>query len=74
MKRAMKKSYFIFYKGKVDKSELNKIYQNHLNSRRRDSKPSGAEELWERLQYLWKVVFWAAFLSLQVDHYTCVKN
>ncbi|XP_010133244.1 PREDICTED: acyl-CoA synthetase family member 4 [Buceros rhinoceros silvestris] len=42
--------------GKVDKSELNKIYQNHLNSRRRDSKPSGAEELWERLQYLWKSV------------------
>ncbi|CAN0047837.1 unnamed protein product [Bubo scandiacus] len=42
--------------GKVDISELNKIYQNHLNSRRRDSKPSGAEELWERLQYLWKSV------------------
>uniref|UniRef100_A0A8B9G7U7 Beta-alanine-activating enzyme n=1 Tax=Amazona collaria TaxID=241587 RepID=A0A8B9G7U7_9PSIT len=40
--------------GKVDMSELNKIYQNHLNSRRRDSKLSGAEELWERLQYLWK--------------------
>ncbi|NXX93900.1 ACSF4 enzyme, partial [Centropus bengalensis] len=40
--------------GKVDISELNKIYQNHLNSRRRDSKLSGAEELWERLQYLWK--------------------
>ncbi|NWH87482.1 ACSF4 enzyme, partial [Aegithalos caudatus] len=42
--------------GKVDISELNKIYQNHLNSRRRDSKLSDAEELWERLQYLWKVV------------------
>ncbi|RMC14088.1 hypothetical protein DUI87_09176 [Hirundo rustica rustica] len=42
--------------GKVDISELNKIYQNHLNSRRRDSKPSDAEELWERLQYLWKSV------------------
>ncbi|XP_051472492.1 beta-alanine-activating enzyme isoform X2 [Apus apus] len=42
--------------GKVDKSELNKIYQNHLNSRRRDSELSGAEELWERLQYLWKSV------------------
>ncbi|NWH69609.1 ACSF4 enzyme, partial [Piaya cayana] len=40
--------------GKVDISELNKIYQNHLNSRKRDSKLSGAEELWERLQYLWK--------------------
>ncbi|NWR91018.1 ACSF4 enzyme, partial [Furnarius figulus] len=51
-----KKSYFIFYKGKVDISELNKIYQNHLNSRRRDSKLSDAEELWERLQYLWKSV------------------
>ncbi|NWX45686.1 ACSF4 enzyme, partial [Steatornis caripensis] len=42
--------------GKVDISELNKIYQNHLNFRRRDSKLSGAEELWERLQYLWKSV------------------
>ncbi|NXU53145.1 ACSF4 enzyme, partial [Turnix velox] len=42
--------------GKVDISELNKIYQNHLNSRRRDSELSGAEELWERLQYLWKSV------------------
>ncbi|NWV40964.1 ACSF4 enzyme, partial [Grantiella picta] len=42
--------------GKVDISELNKIYQNHLNSRRRDSKLSDAEELWERLQYLWKSV------------------
>ncbi|NXD75986.1 ACSF4 enzyme, partial [Halcyon senegalensis] len=42
--------------GKVDISELNKIYQKHLNSRRRDSKLSGAEELWERLQYLWKSV------------------
>ncbi|NXI40950.1 ACSF4 enzyme, partial [Galbula dea] len=42
--------------GKVNISELNKIYQNRLNSRRRDSKLSGAEELWERLQYLWKSV------------------
>nr|XP_021388345.1 beta-alanine-activating enzyme [Lonchura striata domestica] len=42
--------------GKVDTSELNKIYKNHLNSRRRDSKLSDAEELWERLQYLWKSV------------------
>ncbi|XP_074444234.1 beta-alanine-activating enzyme isoform X1 [Larus michahellis] len=42
--------------GKVDISQLNKIYQNHLNSRRRDSKLSDAEELWERLQYLWKSI------------------
>ncbi|NWX99483.1 ACSF4 enzyme, partial [Nothoprocta ornata] len=42
--------------GKVDVSELNKIYQSHLNCRRRDSKLRGAEELWERLQYLWKSV------------------
>ncbi|NWW78922.1 ACSF4 enzyme, partial [Climacteris rufus] len=42
--------------GKVDTSELNKIYQNHLNSRRRDNKLSDTEELWERLQYLWKSV------------------
>ncbi|XP_044873883.1 beta-alanine-activating enzyme isoform X7 [Mauremys mutica] len=40
--------------GKIDVSELRKIYSNHLNSRRHDSKLSGAEELWERLQYLWK--------------------
>lgn len=52
-----KKSHFIFHKGKVDISELNKIYHYHLNSRRRDSKLSGVEELWKRLQYLWKVVF-----------------
>ncbi|NWJ07217.1 ACSF4 enzyme, partial [Crypturellus undulatus] len=42
--------------GKVDLSELNKIYQSHLNCRRRDSKLRGAEELWERLKYLWKSV------------------
>ncbi|XP_048798966.1 beta-alanine-activating enzyme isoform X4 [Lagopus muta] len=42
--------------GKVDISELNKIYHYHLRSRRRDSKLSGAEELWERLQYLWKSI------------------
>ncbi|NXR69928.1 ACSF4 enzyme, partial [Rhadina sibilatrix] len=49
--------------GKVDISELNKIYQNHLNSRRRDSKLSDAEELWERLQYLWKSVLGLPFDS-----------
>ncbi|KAM9143776.1 beta-alanine-activating enzyme isoform 3-T4 [Pangshura tecta] len=42
--------------GKIDVSELHKIYSNHLNSRRHDSKLSGADELWERLQYLWKSV------------------
>ncbi|NXG79267.1 ACSF4 enzyme, partial [Baryphthengus martii] len=42
--------------GKVDISELNKIYQKHLNFRRRGNKLSGAEELWERLQYLWKSI------------------
>ncbi|XP_062348793.1 beta-alanine-activating enzyme isoform X3 [Cinclus cinclus] len=42
--------------GKVDICELNKIYQNHLISRRRDNKLSDAEELWERLLYLWKSV------------------
>ncbi|NXN08898.1 ACSF4 enzyme, partial [Indicator maculatus] len=42
--------------GKVDVSELNKTYQKHLSCRRRDSKLSGAEDLWARLQYLWKAV------------------
>lgn len=58
MQKSNKKNHTLFStKGKVDISELNKIYHYHLRSRRRDSKLSGAEELWERLQYLWKVVF-----------------
>ncbi|NXR10332.1 ACSF4 enzyme, partial [Semnornis frantzii] len=42
--------------GKVNVSELNKIYQKHRSCRRRDSKLSGAEDLWASLQYLWKDV------------------
>ncbi|NXX42877.1 ACSF4 enzyme, partial [Tricholaema leucomelas] len=42
--------------GKVDVSELNKIYQKHGSCRRRDSKLRGAEDLWASLQYLWKAV------------------
>ncbi|XP_074848914.1 beta-alanine-activating enzyme isoform X3 [Carettochelys insculpta] len=48
--------------GKIDVSELNKIYSNHLKSRRHENKLSGAEELWERLQSLWK-----SLLSLPDD-------
>ncbi|XP_015281810.1 PREDICTED: acyl-CoA synthetase family member 4 isoform X2 [Gekko japonicus] len=40
--------------GKVDVSELNKIYSSHLNSRRSDRKLNKKEELWERLQGFWK--------------------
>ncbi|XP_053113285.1 beta-alanine-activating enzyme isoform X2 [Hemicordylus capensis] len=39
--------------GKIDVSELNKIYSSHLSSRRCDRKLS-KKELWERLQCLWK--------------------
>ncbi|XP_009901032.2 beta-alanine-activating enzyme [Dryobates pubescens] len=42
--------------GKVDVSELNRTYQQHLSCRRRDRKLSGTEDLWARLQYLWKAV------------------
>ncbi|XP_038254641.1 beta-alanine-activating enzyme isoform X1 [Dermochelys coriacea] len=55
--------------GKIDVSELSKIYSNHLNSRRHDSKLSGAEELWERLQYLWK-----SLLSLPDDSPSISKD
>ncbi|NXN98276.1 ACSF4 enzyme, partial [Rhinopomastus cyanomelas] len=42
--------------GKVDLLGLHQIYQSRVDSRRRDSEPSGAEDLWEGLQYLWKSV------------------
>ncbi|XP_056187959.1 beta-alanine-activating enzyme isoform X2 [Falco biarmicus] len=67
--------------GKVDISELNKIYQNHLNSRRRDSKLSGAEELWERLQYLWKAIDldlgeikWEKNLGDRIESSACISK
>ncbi|XP_030778063.1 beta-alanine-activating enzyme isoform X2 [Rhinopithecus roxellana] len=39
--------------GKIDVSELNKIYLNYLNLKS-ENKLSGKEDLWEKLQYLWK--------------------
>uniref|UniRef100_A0A803T0E7 Aminoadipate-semialdehyde dehydrogenase n=1 Tax=Anolis carolinensis TaxID=28377 RepID=A0A803T0E7_ANOCA len=42
------------YLGKIDVSELNTIYSNYLSSRRNDAKLSEKEELWQRLQCLWK--------------------
>lgn len=48
---------FLFHKGKVDVSELSRMYQRHGGCRRRDSELRGAEDLWASLQYLWKVVF-----------------
>lgn len=47
--------------GKIDVSELNKIYLKHLNSKPAN-KLHGKEELWRKLQYLWKCV-----LSLPED-------
>ncbi|XP_006113560.2 beta-alanine-activating enzyme [Pelodiscus sinensis] len=55
--------------GKIDISELSKIYSNHLNSKRHDSKLSGAEELWEKLQFLWK-----SLLSLPDDSHSISKE
>lgn len=40
--------------GKIDVTELNKIYSSYLNFRRNNSKLCNKEELWERLQCLWK--------------------
>ncbi|XP_067993835.1 beta-alanine-activating enzyme isoform X3 [Melanerpes formicivorus] len=42
--------------GKVDVSELNRTYQQHLSCRRRGRKLSGTQELWARLQYSWQAV------------------
>ncbi|XP_055485176.1 beta-alanine-activating enzyme isoform X1 [Psammomys obesus] len=47
--------------GKIDASELNKIYVDYINSQPRN-KLHGKEELWEKLQYLWKSI-----LSLPED-------
>nr|XP_017513911.1 beta-alanine-activating enzyme isoform X1 [Manis javanica] len=47
--------------GKIDVSELNKIYLNYINLKS-ECKLSGKEELWENLQHLWKCV-----LSLSED-------
>ncbi|KAM9678464.1 beta-alanine-activating enzyme isoform 3-T5 [Trichechus inunguis] len=47
--------------GKIDVSELNKIYLNYMNLKS-DCKLNGKEELWGKLQHLWKSV-----LSLSED-------
>ncbi|XP_032256315.1 beta-alanine-activating enzyme isoform X1 [Phoca vitulina] len=41
--------------GKIDVSELNKIYLNYLNLKS-ECKLNGKEELWGKLQYLWKSI------------------
>ncbi|XP_008585635.1 PREDICTED: acyl-CoA synthetase family member 4-like, partial [Galeopterus variegatus] len=40
---------------KIDVSELNKIYLNYINVKS-ENKLNGKEELWEKLQYLWKSI------------------
>ncbi|XP_004268303.2 beta-alanine-activating enzyme isoform X2 [Orcinus orca] len=47
--------------GKIDVSELNKIYLNSINLKS-ECKLNGKEELWEKLHHLWKSV-----LSLSED-------
>ncbi|XP_007944405.1 beta-alanine-activating enzyme [Orycteropus afer afer] len=47
--------------GKIDVSELNKIYLNYMNLKS-DCKLTGKEDLWEKLQHLWKSI-----LSLSED-------
>ncbi|XP_062963788.1 beta-alanine-activating enzyme isoform X2 [Cynocephalus volans] len=41
--------------GKIDVSELNKIYLNYINVKS-ENKLNGKEELWKKLQYLWKSI------------------
>ncbi|XP_030169690.1 beta-alanine-activating enzyme isoform X2 [Lynx canadensis] len=41
--------------GKIDVSELNNIYLNYINLKS-ECKLSGKEELWEKLQHLWKSI------------------
>ncbi|XP_044274089.1 beta-alanine-activating enzyme isoform X1 [Varanus komodoensis] len=55
--------------GKIDVSELSLIYNNHLNSRKRDSKLIKEEELWERLQSVWK-----SLLNLPDDSGNILKD
>ncbi|KAF5926876.1 hypothetical protein HPG69_001507 [Diceros bicornis minor] len=47
--------------GKIDVSELNKIYLNYINLKS-ECKLNGKEELWEKLQHFWKSI-----LSLSED-------
>ncbi|XP_008046116.1 acyl-CoA synthetase family member 4 isoform X2 [Carlito syrichta] len=47
--------------GKIDVSALNKMYLNYINLKS-ENKLNGKEELWEKLQYLWK-----STLSLSED-------
>nr|XP_058154058.1 beta-alanine-activating enzyme isoform X2 [Dasypus novemcinctus] len=54
--------------GKIDVSELNKIYLDYINLKSH-SKLSGKEELWEKLQHLWKSI-----LSLSEDHLKIPKE
>ncbi|XP_037385343.1 beta-alanine-activating enzyme isoform X2 [Talpa occidentalis] len=48
--------------GKVDVSELNKIYLNSIKLKS-ERKLNGKDELWEKLQHLWKSI-----LNLSEDH------
>uniref|UniRef100_A0A8C3WMY6 Beta-alanine-activating enzyme n=1 Tax=Catagonus wagneri TaxID=51154 RepID=A0A8C3WMY6_9CETA len=51
--------------GKIDVSELNKVYLNYTNLKS-ECKLNGKEELWEKLQHLWKSALGLSGDPLQV--------
>lgn len=51
--------------GKIDVSELNKIYLNYTNLKS-ESKLNGKEELWGKLQHLWKSILNLSEDSLKI--------
>ncbi|XP_048219784.1 beta-alanine-activating enzyme isoform X2 [Perognathus longimembris pacificus] len=59
--------------GKMDVSELNKIYLDYLNSKP-ENKLHGKEELWEKLQYLWKSILSLSEDALKVPDESLFSN
>ncbi|XP_054422744.1 beta-alanine-activating enzyme [Pteronotus mesoamericanus] len=59
--------------GKIDVSELNKIYLNYTNLKSKH-KLNGKEELWEKLQHLWKSILSLSEDSLKVPDESLFLN
>ncbi|XP_069869292.1 beta-alanine-activating enzyme isoform X1 [Dipodomys merriami] len=59
--------------GKIDISELNKIYLDYLNSKP-ENKLHGKKELWKKLQYLWKSILSPSEDSLKVPNELLFSN
>ncbi|KAM8800969.1 beta-alanine-activating enzyme isoform 1-T4 [Rhynchonycteris naso] len=59
--------------GKIDVSELNKIYLNYTNLKS-EHKLNGKEELWEKLQHLWKSILSLSEDSLMVPDESLFLN